>query len=611
MRIWSVRECRGVVALCAALGCVTIATAGPDWVEGGENDGDFLPDAGPLPGGAQPININAPVLSVRGALQGDIGAISSAPEGGFGSGDLEDMYLVRIDDFDTFRFGTQLPIVGATEGGPCTSLFLFTGPDHPAGEGLGIVANFDPDNADCGALITGFPTDGATTPALINGLTYYVAVAADGRFPVDAQGNQIFVFDGEFLVGETFDPFEVSGPDGPGGANPIAGWSGFAFSLGQYIVPTIAAVHGVPNDPGVQFEPPEFNDICVGPFGGQTLAIPAGGAFVNGKLEKRYLPGPAPDTWLCVVDKQNNIIAEDDNGANELGNDKASGLFSADEDQDGWADILTDNGDGTRSLRLVVTGFPDGFDGNCNGLFQNAPHGQLGRFCVRIQYSDSVLNPLIGPAVLREDTYTDEFVTGAEAFLINFTAPNGASRVRIEIDNTCGQIPFCGDVDYMCFSGLIPLESYCITVVGGLDKNCNPTDTQLCWLNKDCEVIGGDDDSGPAAGYSELCVIADVNGAICIAVSGGGDANCDGYRDDASTDGFDPTDPFDTSGYHGECGTYTLYVQQNPSAATHQGTTPCNVAEAASRGDVNLDGVVDTVDLVTLLSNWGATTIVP
>ncbi|RMH23498.1 MAG: hypothetical protein D6693_11470, partial [Planctomycetota bacterium] len=506
--------------MCAALAIAGAAAAGPDWVEGGENDGDFLPDAGPLPGSAQPIGLNAPVRTVSGLLAGN-SDLTSAPEGGFGSGDLEDMYLVRIDDFDAFFFGTQLAVSGATEGNACTSVFLFTGPDHPAGEGLGIVGNLDPASGGCGALIDGTPSDGAPTPQLIDGLTYYVAIAADGRFPVDAEGNRIFdFFGGVDALGKS--PTQQSGPDGPGGSNPVAGWQGLAFSIGAYVAPSIEAVHGVAGDPGVQFEPPEFNDVCVGPFGAQTLVIPPGGAFINGKLEERTVPGPAPDTFLCVVDKDGNIIASDDNGAVDKGDGKASGLLSTDADDDGWADILIDNGDGTRSLRLVVTGFPDGFDGDCNGFFQNAPHGQIGEFCVRVRYSNAVLNPLLGPGVLREDTYTDEFVTGAEAFMINFTAPNGASRVSIEIDNSCGRIPFCGDVDSMCLSNLTPLEPYCITVVGGQDKDCFPTDTQLCWLNKDCEVIATDDNSGPAQGYSELCVIADVNGNICIAVSGGG-----------------------------------------------------------------------------------------
>jgi len=344
---------------------------------------------------------------------------------------------------------------------------------------------------------------------------------------------------------------------------------------------------GAPPTPGpVCFEPPENNDVCVGPFGGQTIDITVDGKLITGKLEERFVQGAEPDTWLCVVDKFDNILASDDNGAIGVGNGKGSGLWSSDADNNGWADILVDNGDGTYSLRLVVTGFPDGFDGNCNGFFQNAPHGQIGQFCLHIEYVDA------NGGTIRFDDYTDEFITGAEAFRLNFTAPAGSTDVHINIDNTCGRDPVCLDHDYMCFSGLQPLESYCVTVVGGLDANCNPTDTQLCWFDKNCAVIGTDDNSGPAAGYSELCVIADVNGNICIGVSGGGDADCDGLVNGAP---------------HGVCGTYTLKVAFN-GTTTNGGGTTCPQAEMAALGDINLDGVVDAVDLARLLSNWGAIT---
>ena len=349
-----------------------------------------------------------------------------------------------------------------------------------------------------------------------------------------------------------------------------------------------------PNPVPVAFEPAEYNDLCVGPFGNQTIEILEDGTLVTGKLEKREIEGPQPDTWLCVFDKFGNLIASDDNNS-ETGNGKGSGLWSGDGDGDGWADILTANGDGTYSLRLGVTGFPDGFDGNCNGFFQNAPHGQIGEFCIEIVYQDA------GGGDIRTDTYVDEFVSGAEAFRLNFTAPAGSAEVHINIDNTCGREEICYDVDYMCFSNLEPLGAYCITVVGGLDYDCNPTDTQLCWIDKNCEVIGTDDDSGPAPGYSSLCVIADVNGNICIAVSGGGDDDCDGWILD---------DP------HGVCGTYTLKVYKNPDAnqpsepdSPHPDDTACEEAAMATFGDVNMDGVVDAADLAKLLSNWGMVTI--
>ncbi|RMH24978.1 MAG: hypothetical protein D6693_09425, partial [Planctomycetota bacterium] len=63
---------------------------------------------------------------------------------------------------------------------------------------------------------------------------------------------------------------------------------------------------------------------------------------------------------------------------------------------------------------------------------------------------------------------------------------------------------------------------------------------------------------------------------------------------------------------HGVCGNYVLYVRpEGGTTSAGDGAEPCPTSEAASRGDVNLDGIVNTIDLVTLLANWGATTFVP
>jgi len=301
------------------------------------------------------------------------------------------------------------------------------------------------------------------------------------------------------------------------------------------------------------------------------------------------------------MDKSDQIIVSDDNGSGS-GNGKGSGLLIGDGDGDGWSDILIDNGDGTYSLRLVVTGFPDGFDGNCNGFFQNAPHGQIGEFRLLIEYlhRDDPSWPLaIGApdplgVVIGTDGYSDEFITGAEAFRLNFTAPTDTNLIRISIDNTVGASFVPDDVDQICVDGLTPLEPYCLTVVGGLNTDCRPTDTELCWIDKTCAVIASDDDSGPTPGWSELCVIADINGVICFAVSGGGDADCDGLVDGSP---------------HGVVGDYLVEARH-----ADQVVSPINpgcsdqdrvALERASLGDINGDGIVDTVDLVTLLANWG------
>ncbi|RMH27115.1 MAG: hypothetical protein D6693_05820 [Planctomycetota bacterium] len=353
-----------------------------------------------------------------------------------------------------------------------------------------------------------------------------------------------------------------------------------------------------PPPPILEFEPPEPNDICTGPVF-DNWVFPDRERFVVGSLKPKRVPTDQPDTWLCVVDKEDRVIVSDDNGS-DAGNGKGSGLIIGDGNNDGWADVLTNNGDGTYSLRLVVTGFPDGFDGDCNGFFQNAPHGQLGKFRLIIRYINRVDEEMITEAipplgtVLRTDEYADEFITGAEAFRLNFTAPDGTNLVHITIDNTVGRRLVPRDVDQICVGGLEPLAPYCLTVVGGLNKDCRPTDTVLCWIDKTCDVILSDDDSGPAKGWSEICVIADANGMICFAVSGAGDDDCDGLVNGVP---------------HGVVGDYVIEVRRadryrrpmRPGCTDTDGRS----VEMAARGDLNADGVVDTLDLVTLLANWG------
>jgi len=358
----------------------------------------------------------------------------------------------------------------------------------------------------------------------------------------------------------------------------------------------------------VAMEPPENNDACVGAGGGQTITISEDCSMIFGKLEERFTPSTdQPDTWLCVVDKNDRIIAENnDKGDAELfgkGNPWASAIWSFDgDDPDDVADVLVANGDGTYSLRLIVTGFPDGLDGDCDGFFQNAPHGEVGEFEVCVFATAGSQGGAEGPAPSPLITYREEFRTGAEAFRLNFTVP-ALSEIHIEIDNTVGAYPVCVDRDYFCLAGFEPLEEVFLTVVGGLDDDCAPTDTQLCWFDKDCNVIATDDDSGPAGGYSQLMAVADVNGVVCVGVSGGGDADCDGFLDDtqrrAGEEGY-----VAAAAPHGVCGAYLVKVTRS-STGGGASAEPSVEMEQVMGGDLNRDGGVDGRDLGLLISNWG------
>ncbi len=230
------RQFVGVGAFALCLSAAVPALAGPDWVEGGENDGNFLPDAGPLPMNAQPITGSGPVGSISGRLAGGAGLTEGA------GGDFQDMYLLQIDDFGNFFIDSE-QIPSATEGNFLfdTSLFLFTGPNHPLGAGIGLLANLEGPQSSFGGAILSGQTDDGTNPMLISGLSYYLAIAGDGTMPVDAQGNLIFDF-GNFVseVGG-----EISGADGPGGMNPIAGWVGQGMT-GDYFIPQMFGVSAVP-----------------------------------------------------------------------------------------------------------------------------------------------------------------------------------------------------------------------------------------------------------------------------------------------------------------------------------------------------------------------------
>lgn len=187
----------------AALLSMTVC-AGPDWEESSQGD------AGSLPASAQIVTGIGQLSTIRGTLS----AIAD-------KGDYQDMYLIAIDcpAAITFSAGTD-PSFGGS-GDFDTQLWLFDS------AGFGLLAN---DNVTFSMGLSGFgsmSTDGTGIVVSAPGL-YYIAVSGAGSHPVDTAGQPLF----SFALGG---PLQVSGPDGPGGANPIAGWSG-PGAVGEYII---------------------------------------------------------------------------------------------------------------------------------------------------------------------------------------------------------------------------------------------------------------------------------------------------------------------------------------------------------------------------------------
>ncbi len=205
----------GVGGLLLAAGATTVVWAGFDWVQ------DCMIDAGSLPATAQVVAAPGPVGSIRGCL--GTGA-AAGPE------DFEDMYLINIVDPVVFSAQT---LADETPFNP--QLFLFD-----AG-GLGLLANDDISDKDVQARLLPNSNDGTGVVINAPGL-YLLAISGFDNDPL-APGGPIF---------NQADPVEISGPDGPGGAQPINAWNnaGMPPETGPYTI-ILSGVAGVPDPTGV------------------------------------------------------------------------------------------------------------------------------------------------------------------------------------------------------------------------------------------------------------------------------------------------------------------------------------------------------------------------
>ncbi len=322
--------------------------------------------------------------------------------------------------------------------------------------------------------------------------------------------------------------------------------------------------------------------------------------YLSGKLHANLDEGRFPDTYLFMFDKDDNVVCEDDNSSTK-GNGKASACFDV--------APIPNGDDANATVRLGVTGRPDGVDGMFNGLFFNAPHEQLGEAEVCVTYYDD------GGGVIDSDIYTVTFVTGAEAFRINYVVPDGTVSVDVEIDNTTERFEVCNDVDFYELDGFEEACDYAITVIGGMTEDCEPNCAVLGWYDKNGNLV---DPSSNNPGWddhpmAQLSVISDANGRIRFAVSGYGDDDFDGFRDHGSdgersigTPGYDPPN------VHGCCTCYTIKVEWNKhvpdgGGSGSEGGDDDDVTLLLSNGDLNLDGGVDVIDLAIMLNNWGWT----
>lgn len=178
-----------------------VALAGPDWVEIG--------DAGPSPRFAQvPTG-----LSPNSQLSFISGTLSGAADGADGNGDFEDMYYIRVNDPAAFSIRT------GTANFP-SALWLFNITVNF--EAPGLLANTGEGPGSPQPRLVSVSNDG-TGVKLTEPGDYLIAITGAGRVPVSRRG-EIFSF---------ASPFEVSGPDGPGGLNPFQNWSGATLS-GSY-----------------------------------------------------------------------------------------------------------------------------------------------------------------------------------------------------------------------------------------------------------------------------------------------------------------------------------------------------------------------------------------
>jgi len=381
--------------------------------------------------------------------------------------------------------------------------------------------------------------------------------------------------------------------------------------------------------------------------------------FITGKLQKDCIWDRVPKCFLVAYGKPQEAFLKIDGFPVPV---VVEQIIAQEEGGVLQAPVVEGTDGSAGSIRLGVAALFDSEDGTINGLTAKGLHGETGEVTVCVSFGEGEEDR----GTVADYEYTFEFQEGREALRLAYIAPEGVSPgdfAEVICKNDLGQKEVCYDVDFYELQGLRDSGqyTYCLSVIGGLDYDCEPTDTNLGAFDNNGLLIGQgglspkiNDDGPNLAPYSELCVLADSSGRIRFAVTGSGDDNFNGLTDDDELDYFeflqnngfdeddDPTyiedsffpgqnyvpgaslknsaeagdvirlnrEDFDESGFacppdHGVCGGYCIkvrFVEHEENAGDNE--TPSNGLTANSV-DFNQDGWVNGTDLATLLTFWG------
>jgi len=189
----NLNRCGGMMRLaaaCAVVGGTGLAWAGPDWLEQG--------DAGSTIFGAQ--------MPIRPLEATSLTRIEGALSTAFVTNDYEDLYFIRVTDPNTFAIRPAYANFNIV-------MYLFNVTVN--GEGYGLLGNNDESATSNLSKLTNRSDDGTEVIVRFPG-DYVLAITGFGRTPVSRTG----------AIFNLATPTEISGPDGPGGINPLEDWTG-------------------------------------------------------------------------------------------------------------------------------------------------------------------------------------------------------------------------------------------------------------------------------------------------------------------------------------------------------------------------------------------------